>query len=345
MVHSHGYAVQDTKSPLAPFDFERREPGPSDVVIDISFCGICHSDLHQMRNDWGGAIFPMVPGHEIMGKVRTVGADVKKFKVGDLAAVGCLVGSCGSCDACKHDWEHDCSKQVWTYSHKDKRGDVTQGGYADSIVVEDHFVLRLPEKINVAAAAPLLCAGITTYSPIRRYKMGKGHKVGVVGLGGLGHMAIKFAKAFGAHVTLFTHSSAKSEDAKRLGVDEIVVTKDPANFKAVAASLDFILDTVSAAHEYQPYLAALRLEGSLILLGAPPAAPVSFFNLFGRKVLTSSNIGGIAETQEMLDYCAEHNVLCDVEVIPMAKVNEAMERLEKSDVKYRFVIDMATLKQ
>ena len=346
-----GYAGQSATTPLAPYTFERREPGPKDVQIEIQFCGVCHSDLHTVRAEWGTPTYPCVPGHEILGRVSKVGTEVKKFKEGDLAAVGCMVDSCRSCPSCKEGLEQFCEApggMVLTYNGPDKSGTAptTYGGYSERIVVTEDFVLRVPENLDPAATAPLLCAGITTYSPMRHWKIGKGQKVGIVGLGGLGHMGLKFAHAFGAYTVLFTTSAGKTADAKRLGADEVVVSKNKEEMDAHAGSFDFILDTVSAKHDLNAYLELLKRDGTMTLVGAPPEPlPVAGFNLiFKRRQLAGSLIGGIAETQEMLDFCGEHNITSDVEIIPIQKVNEAYERMLKSDVKYRFVIDMASLK-
>ncbi len=352
MIKSHGYAARDKQSPLGSFDFERREVGPKDVLIDIQFCGVCHSDLHQVRNEWQSVmptVYPCVPGHEIVGRVVKAGSAVRKFKEGDLAAVGCLVDSDRTCVNCQEGYEQFCnSMPTFTYNGPDKHlGGVTYGGYSDSIVVDEAFVLRVPGGLDLAGVAPLLCAGITTYSPLRHWRVGKGQKVGVVGLGGLGHMAVKFANAFGANVVLFTTSPNKSADAVRLGAHEVVVSKNAAEMEKHAGSFDFILDTVSAVHDLNAYLSLLKRDGTLTLVGAPDTpTPVAAFSLiFGRHRLAGSAIGGIGETQEMLDFCGEHGITSDVEVIPIQKVNEAYERLVKSDVKYRFVIDLASLKK
>ena len=341
------YAAESATSPLAPFAIERRALRPSDVAIDILFCGVCHSDLHQARNDWKGTTYPIVPGHEIVGRVTGVGAGVTKFKAGDLAAVGCMVDSCRTCASCARGLEQYCEKtSTQTYNSPDPQsGGMTYGGYSQRVVVDEAFTLRLSDKLDLAKAAPLVCAGITTYSPLRHWKVGPGSKVGVVGLGGLGHMAVKFAHAFGAHVTLFTTSAGKVEDGKRLGADAVVVSKDAAAMAKCAASLDFVLDTVSAEHDINAYLALLKLDGTLVLVGAPEnPLPVAAFSLFtGRRRFAGSGIGGIAETQEMLDYCAEKGIACDIEVIRMDQINDAYERLLKGDVKYRFVIDMASM--
>jgi alcohol dehydrogenase (NADP+) len=343
------YAAQTATSPLAPFSLNRRDPLPTDVAIDILYCGVCHSDLHQARNEWSGTVYPCVPGHEIVGRVTKVGKDVKKFKEGDLAAVGCLVDSCRTCGNCKSGLEQYCEKgHTLTYNSNDPHsGGVTFGGYSESIVVDEAFSLKISEKLNLAATAPLLCAGITAYSPLRHWNVGKGKKVGIVGLGGLGHMGVKFAHAFGAHVVLFTTSPSKIEDGKRLGADEVVVSKNADEVAKHASSFDFILDAVSAEHDINAYLSLLKLDGTLTLIGAPEKPlPVSAFSLLlPRRNFAGSAIGGIAETQEMLDFCAEHGITSDVEMIPIQGVNEAYERLLKGDVKYRFVIDMASLKQ
>ena len=347
MYSTKAYAAQSAKSPLAPFSFERRDPKPTDVQIDIQFCGVCHSDLHTARGEWGGTKYPCVPGHEIVGRVVKVGREVKKFREGEIAAVGCMVDSCQTCENCKEGLEQFCSKgATLTYNSEDKHtGGYTFGGYSKSIVVDEQFVLRLADNLDPAASAPLLCAGITTYSPLRRWKVSKGQKVGVVGLGGLGHMGVKFASAFGAHVVLFTTSPGKTEDARRLGASEVVVSKNKDEMSKHANSFDFILDTVSADHDLNAYLALLKRDGTMTLVGAPPKpAPVSAFSLIApRRQLAGSLIGGIPETQEMLDFCAERNITCDIEMIGIDKINEAYERMLKSDVKYRFVIDMASL--
>ncbi len=345
MIPTKGYATHAAQEPLKSFSFERREPTPSDVELEILFCGVCHSDLHIARNEWGGTIYPCVPGHEIVGRVVKVGRDVNKFKAGDLAAVGCLVDSCRTCPDCEEGFEQFCDQMVLTYNSPDKHtGGVTYGGYSKTIVVDQAFVLRLPDKLELAAAAPLLCAGITTYSPMRHLKIGKGKKVGVIGLGGLGHMAVKFGNAFGAHVVLFTTSSGKVADGKRLGAHEVVLSRDEEAVKKHANSFDFILDTVSARHDVNVYLELLKHDGALTLVGIPPELTVVPFALIRkRRSLMGSLIGGIPETQEMLDFCAERGIVCDVEVIPMNQINEAYERMLKSDVKYRFVIDIASL--
>lgn len=343
---SHGYAAHDPKSALVPFDFERREPGPKDVVVEIDFCGICHSDIHQVRDEWGGAIYPMVPGHEIVGHVTAVGAEVTKFKVGDLAAVGVMVDSCRVCENCKAGAEPYCVKgMVPTYNGKTYEGEIVFGGYANNIVCDEKYTFTVSDNLDLAAVAPLLCAGITTYSPLKHWKVGPGSKVGVVGLGGLGHMALKFAHSFGAHVVQFTTSAGKAEDAKKLGADEVVITKDPEAMKAHARSLDFIIDCVSAPHDLNAYLDLLRLNGTLCLVGLPevPMEVSAFSMVTDRRSLSGSMIGGMAETQEMLDYCAEKGIVSDIEMTTVDKLPEAYERVVKGDVKYRFVIDMKSL--
>lgn len=347
MIKSFGYAAFDAGSSLAPFHFERREPAPLDVQIDILFCGVCHSDLHTVRSDWRGATYPCVPGHEIIGRVTRVGSAVTKFAPGDIAAVGCMVDSCRVCPDCREGEEQFCEKgPVLTYGSKDKHsGGVTYGGYANNIVVDEAFVLTVPKNLDLAAAAPLLCAGITTYSPLRHWKVGPGQKVGVVGLGGLGHMAVKFARAFGAHVVVLTTSEGKRTDALALGAHEVVISKDRAAMAQLRNSFHFILDTVSAAHDINALLGLLRRDGTLCQVGLPAEPlPVNVFSLTGkRRQFAGSFIGGIAQTQEMLDFCGQHNIVCDIERINIADINHAYERLEKSDVKYRFVIDMASL--
>ncbi|HEX7632484.1 MAG TPA: NAD(P)-dependent alcohol dehydrogenase [Lacunisphaera sp.] len=326
---------------------ERRQPTASDVQIQILYCGVCHSDLHFARNEWHFTQYPAVPGHEIVGKVTAVGSGVKKFKVGDTVGVGCLVDSCRTCPDCRAGLEQFCNGMIMTYGSMDKYFNaMTLGGYAQSIVVTEDFVLRMPANLNPAAAAPLLCAGITTYSPLKHWKVSKGQKVGVVGLGGLGHMGVKFARAFGAHVVLFTTSPSKVADAKKLGAHEVVISKDEAQMAAHAGSFDFILDTVSATHDINALMNLLKHDGNLTLVGAPaePVPVAAFPLLFRRRSLNGSLIGGLPETQEMLDFCGQHNITSDVEMIRMDQVNEAFERMLKSDVKYRFVIDMSSLK-
>jgi uncharacterized zinc-type alcohol dehydrogenase-like protein len=345
------YAAHGATTPLAPFTIPRRSPRPQDVQIEILFCGVCHSDLHQARDEWQSVmptVYPLVPGHEIVGRVVKVGSAVTNFKEGDLAAVGCMVDSCRTCAACRDHEEMFCENgMTLTYNSEDKvLGGVTYGGYSDSIVVDEHFVLRVSPKLDLAGAAPLLCAGITTYSPLRYWKVGKGQKVGIVGLGGLGHMGLKFAHAFGAHVVLFTTSPNKTTDAKRLGADEVVISRNAEEMQKHAGSFDLILDAVSAEHDLNAYLQLLKRNGTMVLVGVPEKpAPVYSFNLiFGRHRLTGSAIGGIRETQEMLDFCAEHGITSDVERIPIQQINQAYDRLLRGDVKYRFVIDMASLK-
>lgn len=344
------YAARSATSPLAPLGIDRREPGPSDVQIEILFCGICHSDVHQVRNEWSNVmptVYPLVPGHEIVGRVTSVGSAVTKYKAGDLAAVGCLVDSDRTCPHCQAGLEQFCPGMTLTFNSPDRHlGGVTYGGYSDSIVVDERFVLSLPSNLSLAGAAPLLCAGITTYSPMRRWGVTKGRKVGVVGLGGLGHMAVKFAHAFGAHVVVFTTSASKRDDALRLGANEVVLSHDANQMARQAGSFDFILDAVSAEHDINAYLNLLRPDGTLTLVGAPekPLTISAFSLLIGRRNLSGSLIGSLAETQEMLDFSGAHNITADVEVIPIQKVNEAYERLLKADVKFRFSIDMASLK-
>ena len=345
------FAAQSPRSGLAPLTIRRRAPGPQDVQIDILYCGVCHSDLHQVRNEWQKAMpttYPCVPGHEIVGRVVKTGNAVTKLKAGDLAAVGCMVDSCRACASCRAGEEQYCdSFPTLTYNGEDKHlGGVTYGGYSESVVVDEAFVLRASEKLDLAGTAPLLCAGITTYSPLRHWKVGKGQKVGIVGLGGLGHMGVKFANAFGAEVVLFTTSPNKIEDGRRLGAHEVVVSKNPAEMKKHELSFDFILDTVSAEHDLNAYLELLKRDGTLTMVGAPEKPlPIEIFGLLPkRRQIAGSSIGGTRETQEMLDFCAEHNITSDVEVIRAQQINEAYERLLKSDVKYRFVIDVASLK-
>ena len=347
MPSTKAYAVQDATAPLAPFTIERRDPKPHDVQIQILFCGVCHSDLHFARNDWGMSTYPLVPGHEIVGKVTAVGDHVKKFKVGDLAGIGCLVDSCRECNNCKDGLEQYCANGfVGTYGGMEKDGSgATYGGYSKTILAHEDFVLRISEKLNLAATAPLLCAGITTYSPLKHWKVGKGTRVGILGLGGLGHMGVKIAAAMGAEVTMLSHTPSKEADAKRLGAHQFILTSDAEQVKKVTGYFDFIMDTVSAEHDYNFYLGMLRTNGVMVCVGVPPApAQIPAFNLiFGRKSFAGSLIGGLPETQEMLDFCAEHNIVSDIEMIAMKDINIAYERLLKSDVKYRFVIDMATL--
>ncbi|MDO7876390.1 NAD(P)-dependent alcohol dehydrogenase [Hymenobacter sp. ASUV-10] len=347
MSQAHAYAAQSPTTDLAPWTLERRPVGPHDVQIDIHYCGVCHSDLHQIRNEWFPGIFPMVPGHEIVGRITQVGDHVRNFKVGELAGVGCLVDSCQECANCEADLEQYClDGNTQTYNNLDRQGRPTYGGYSTSIVVREEFVLHVSDKLNLAAVAPLLCAGITTYSPLRHWNIGPGHKVAVVGLGGLGHMAVKFAVAFGAEVTVLSTSPSKEADAKALGAHHFVATSDKDQTKAVRGSFDFILDTVSAEHDMNMYLSLLKTDGSLVLVGVPtePLKVQPFSIIGGRKTLAGSSIGGIKETQEMLDFCAEHNITSDIELIDIKDVTAAYERMVKGDVRYRFVIDIATLK-
>jgi uncharacterized zinc-type alcohol dehydrogenase-like protein len=345
---ARAFAAQSAASPLAPFSLPRREPLAQDVMIEILYCGVCHSDLHQARNEWHNTIYPCVPGHEIVGRVVKVGSAVTKFKEGDLAAVGCMVDSCRTCTSCQRGLEQYCEQTtIFTYNSEDRHlGGVTFGGYSESIVVDEAYTLKVPENLDLAATAPLLCAGITTYSPLRHWKVGPGQTVGIVGLGGLGHMGVKFAHAFGAHVALFTTSPGKATDAHRLGADEVIISTNPDEMAKHKNRFDFILDTVSANHDIDAYLKLLKLDGTLTLVGAPEhPLPVSAFHLIlPRRNFAGSGIGGIVETQEMLDFCAEHNITSDIELISIQQINQAYERLLKSDVKYRFVIDMASLK-
>lgn len=347
MMNVKAYAATAAEAPLGPINIERRAVQPHDVEIEISYCGICHSDLHQARNDFGGSIYPMVPGHEIVGRVSAVGDQVTKFKVGDLAGVGCIVESCRHCDYCKDGLEQFCDEGcTFSFNSPDRiYGGYTFGGYSQAIVTDENYVLRMPKMLDPAAAAPLLCAGITVYSPLKHWKIGPGQKVGILGIGGLGHVAIKIAKAMGAPVVVFTTSPDKVEDAKRLGADEAVLSTDPEQMSRYARSLNLILDTVSAHHDVDAYLNLLKPDGSLVLVGLPPEplALGAFSVVMGRRSLSGSNIGGIAETQEMLDFCARHNITADIEIIKMHEINEAYERLEKGDVKYRFVVDLGSL--
>ncbi|NIJ52729.1 NAD(P)-dependent alcohol dehydrogenase [Dyadobacter arcticus] len=343
------YGTEAAEAPLNQMGISRRKPTPHDVEIEILFCGVCHSDLHTARSEWGPSMYPCVPGHEIVGRIVTAGDHVQKFKVGDMVGVGCMVDSCRECQYCKEDLEQFCEPgMTGTYNSPDKHipGNPTFGGYSESIVVNENYVLRIPENMDLAAAAPLLCAGITTYSPLRHWNIGPGKKVGVVGIGGLGHMGIKIAKAMGAEVIAFTTSESKFAEAKRLGADEIVLSKDKEQMAAYRGKLHFIIDAVSAQHDINAYLNLLRVDGSLALVGAPEyPLPVAAFSVIqGRKSFAGSMIGGIAETQEMLDFCAEHNIVADIEMIDIQQINEAYERLLKGDVKYRFVIDMASIK-
>ena len=347
---SAAYAAQSATSPLAPLSITRRDPLPRDVQIDILFCGICHTDIHFVRNEWKFTMYPCVPGHEIVGRVARVGNQVQSFKPGDLVGVGCMVDSCRDCPACRKNLENYCEQgSVFTYNAPDKHGTAphTFGGYSTSITVDQDFVLRVPKNLDPAGAAPLLCAGITTYSPLRTWNVGKGTRVGVVGLGGLGHMGLKLARAMGAEVTLFTTSPGKAEDGRRLGAHEVVISKNPDDMAKRANSLDFILSTLAVSHDLNPYLNCLRLDGTMCLVGAPehPHPPVEVMPLlFKRRRLVGSLIGGIKETQEMLDFCGEHNIVSDIEMIDIQQINEAYTRLLKGDVKYRFVIDMRSLR-
>ncbi|MDK2741589.1 MAG: NAD(P)-dependent alcohol dehydrogenase [Nitrospira sp.] len=346
MLETKGYAALAAKERLQPFSFERRDVGPRDVLITISHCGICHSDIHQARNEWGISLYPMVPGHEIVGAVSQVGSAVQAFKVGDRAGVGCFVDSCRTCTACREGLEQYCDGgALWTYAGQDKSGGITQGGYSTQIVVDENYVLHIPSTLSPAGAAPLLCAGITTYSPLRQWGVGRYHKLAVVGLGGLGHMAVKLAKAMGTEVTVLSTSEKKREDAKRLGATSFAVTSNPQTFTKLHKYFDYILDTVSAPHDYNAYLNLLKTDGTMILVGAPERpTPVQAFSLISkRRRLAGSLIGGIKETQEMLNFCAQHQIESDIELIPIQQVNEAYERVLRGDVKYRFVIDMKSL--
>lgn len=343
-----GYAAHSHDTPLVPFSFERRDPRPDDVVIDILYTGVCHSDLHAARNDWGFTTYPVVPGHEIVGRVTAVGSGVDKFKVGDLVGVGCLVDSCRECEPCRNHLEQYCDNGfVATYDSTDKHDGLrTYGGYSKSITVSDAFVLKVPENLDTKAVPPILCAGITTWSPLRRWKVGKGSKVAVVGLGGLGHMAIKLAHALGAEVSLFSRSPGKADDAYRLGADKVILSTDSAQMQAAANQFDLIIDTVPYEHDVNPYMPTLKLDGTLVFVGlvgdiTPALSTIPM--IFKRRNVAGSLIGGLKETQELLDFCGEHNIVSDIEVIDMKDINEAYERMLKSDVKYRFVIDMATL--
>ncbi|MCC9165521.1 NAD(P)-dependent alcohol dehydrogenase [Pontibacter harenae] len=347
MAEAKAYAAYNATDPLAPFNLDRREVGEHDVQIAIRYCGVCHSDLHQVRNEWGGTMYPLVPGHEIVGTVTKVGSKVTKFKEGDLAGVGCFVDSCRTCPSCQEGLEQYCEKgMVGTYNGTERDGTTkTYGGYSSQIVVDENYTLKVPENLDLSRVAPLLCAGITTYSPIMQWKIGQGHKVGIVGLGGLGHMAVKIAAAKGADVTVLSTSPDKEKDARDLGAHNFAVSKDKETVKSLYNTFDFIINTVSAPHDYNLFLSMLKRDGTMILLGAPPEpSPVAGFSLIGkRRRLAGSLIGGIAETQEMLDFCSEHNIMSDVEVINMDEINTAYDRMMRSDVKYRFVIDMETL--
>ncbi|MBC7390630.1 MAG: NAD(P)-dependent alcohol dehydrogenase [Opitutaceae bacterium] len=347
MIKTKGFAANTAKAPLAPFEFERRDVGSNDVQFDILFCGVCHSDLHQVRDEWGGGKFPMVPGHEIVGKVTKVGEKVTKFKVGDLAGVGCMVDSCRKCKNCNKGLEQFCTNGAsFTYnSFEIGTANLTYGGYSNNMVVREEFALKISNKLSLSGVAPLLCAGITTYSPLKHWKVGKGHKVAVLGLGGLGHMAVKFAVAFGAEVTMLSTSASKEMDAKKLGAHKFILTSNPDSLNGVKNYFDFIIDTVSAPHDYNLYLSLLDTDGVHICVGVPPTpTEILGFNLIGnRRSIAGSLIGGLPETQEMLDYCAEHNIVSDIELIDIKNIEKAFERMLKGDVRYRFVIDMATL--
>jgi uncharacterized zinc-type alcohol dehydrogenase-like protein len=347
MPASHGYGTSNAQSPLAPFNFTRREPGPTEIAVDILYCGVCHSDLHMARNEWGGSIYPLVPGHEIVGRVTAVGGKVTKFKSGQIAAIGVMVDSCRQCAPCARGEENYCDQvPTLTYAATDRvDGSITMGGYSNNYVVDERFAHTVPTNLDLAAVAPLLCAGITTYSPLRHWKVGPSMKVGIVGLGGLGHMALKFAHSMGAHAVQFTTNLRKKDDALRLGANEVVLSSDAKAMKAHTNSFDFILDCAAAPHSIDAYTALLKQDATMCLVGLPEKPPaVSIFNLIGRRIsVAGSMIGGMPETQAMLDYCGEHKIVSDVEVIPIQKINEAFERMLKQDVKYRFVIDMSSL--
>lgn len=348
MIPSHGYAAYSPDGKLKPFKFERRELGPKDILIDIMYCGICHSDIHEARSEWRSVVYPIVPGHEIIGKVRRVGSSVKKFKAGQIVGVGCMVESCGRCEACRADAEYACERgPVWTYDSKERHvGGVTYGGYSNNIVADERFVLRIPKGVDPAATAPLMCAGTTTFTPLRYWKVGKGELVGIIGLGGLGHVAVKLARSLGAKVVVLTSSKGKMKDAKRLGAADVIVTSDKNGMKRYMGDFDFILDTVSAEHDMNLYLPLLKRNGRLVLVGLPsrPFGIGAFSLVSGHRILAGSGLDGIKGTQQMLDYCARHRIGCDVEIIPIQKVNEAYERVVKGDVRYRFVIDLSSLK-
>lgn len=340
------WAAQDATTPLSPYNFERRALNEDDVQIEILFCGVCHSDIHQVRNEWNNSIYPMVPGHEIVGRVTKVGDKVKNFKIGDMAGVGCFVDSCGTCPSCREGLEQYCETGViGSYNSKEKNGTPTMGGYSDKVICKESFVLRISDHLDLSRVAPLLCAGITTYSPLRQWNVKKGDKVGVIGLGGLGHMAVKLAAAMGAEVTVLSTSKSKEKDALKLGAHHFTVTKDPGQLADHRSYFNLLINTVSAKHDLNLYLSLLKVDGTMVLLGVPPEAPeISVFKLISRRRrLAGSLVGGIAETQEMLDFCAEHNVMADVEVIPISYINKAYDRMMKNDVHYRFVIDMSTL--
>lgn len=346
MIKSKSYAGFDSRSALKPYEFQRRKVGEHDVLIAIKYCGVCHSDIHTVRNEWGGAQYPLVPGHEIVGVVNKIGSKVNRHAVGDLVGVGCMVASCNNCENCSNNLEQFCLKgATFTYNSKEADGTITKGGYSDCIIANEKFVLSVPKNLPLEKVAPLLCAGITTYSPLKHWNVGKNHNVGIIGLGGLGHMAVKFARAFGAHVVVFTTSESKRDDALKIGAHEVVFSKNKEELKKHVNRFDFILDTVSAPHDLDSYMALLKLDGTLCMVGVSPTpheiAPTSLIG--GRKSLSGSLIGGIAETQEMLDFCGKNNITCDIELIPIQKINEAYERVLKSDVKYRFVIDMKSI--
>jgi uncharacterized zinc-type alcohol dehydrogenase-like protein len=348
MPTTKGYATPNAQSPLAPFNFTRREPGATEIAVEILYCGVCHSDLHMIRNEWGNSIYPMVPGHEIVGRVTAAGSAVTRFKVGGIAAIGVIVDSCRRCAPCARGEEHYCDEgPTLTYAATDRvDGSITMGGYSSNYVVDERFAHTVPANLDLAAVAPLLCAGITTYSPLRHWKAGPGKKVGIVGLGGLGHMALKFAHSMGAHTVQFTTNLRKKEDALRLGADEVVLSSDANAMKALTNSFDFIVDAAAAPHSVDAYTALLKQDSTMCLVGLPDKPPaVSIFNLIGRRIsVAGSMIGGMPETQEMLDYCGAHNIVSEIEVIPIQKINEAYERMLRQDVKYRFVIDMSSLK-
>lgn len=348
MMKARGYAAESATSGLAPMNFDRRDPRPDDVAMEILYCGICHTDIHFVQNDWGRTNYPVMPGHEIVGRVTAVGDKVAQFKIGDIVGVGCMVDSCRTCSACEEGLEQYCLNGMTpTYNGYDRQDQsLTRGGYSNAIVVSERFVVRVPPQLDIASAAPLLCAGITTYSPLKHFGVKPGHRVGVVGMGGLGHMGVKFAKALGAEVTLFTRSRSKEEEARKQGADQVIISTDPQQMESAAGTLDFILDTVPVQHDLNPYLSTLRHDGTHILVGLiePLEPPVHARNLISkRRVLAGSLIGGMPETQEVLDFCAQHGIACDVEMLDIHNLNEAYERMKRGDVKYRFVIDMATL--
>ncbi len=349
MTNSSGYAAKDANSKLVPFRFERREPGPNDVLIDILYCGICHSDIHKVRSEWSKSSYPIVPGHEIVGRIAAIGKSVKRFKVGNTVGVGCMVDSCGKCESCKADAEYNCARggPTWTYDSDERQtGKKTFGGYSNNIVVNERFVLKISPKVNLAVTAPLLCAGTTTYTPLTHWKVGGGQRVGILGLGGLGHIAVKLAHSMGAEVVVLTSSKEKIRDALRLGADKAVLINDSASMKKYSGTFDFILDTASSRHDLNLFLGLLKLDGKLVLVGLPsePLNVNPFSLVDGHHVVAGSGLGGIKGTQEMLDYCASHKIVSDIELIPIQKVNEAYERIIKGDVRYRFVIDMSSLK-